>query len=275
MIFNLKRSRGAVSAFFCAFTLVFYSGVNARAAEPEISSFPGDVLKETGRVFTSPARMSPADGYWLAGLAGGGLLIYSMDGQIRHAFKKNKSSFNDSAANTLEKLGNGAYDLGFLGVYGAAGCLLKKPEMTGTAMLAAESFAAANAAGTVVKVMAGRARPYAGEGKGGFTPFHAKTAYTSFPSGHATSAFSVASVIAARYESTAVGIIAYSLASGVAMQRIYADKHWASDVFAGAALGTVVGRAVVKNAKTKKEKTAYLLPVFAPGYSGALAVFSF
>ncbi|HAH31931.1 MAG TPA: hypothetical protein DCL44_06415 [Elusimicrobia bacterium] len=262
-------------AFFNAFILVICIGVNAGAVEPEINNFPVDVLRETGRVFTSPARMTHTDGAWLAGIAGGGFLLYSMDGQIRHAFEKNSSAFNDNAATALEKFGDGAYDLGFLGIYGVAGYLLKKPEMTGTAMLAAESFAAANAAGTVIKAAAGRARPYAGKGKGVFKPFKARTAYTSFPSGHTTSAFSVASVLAARYESPVVGIVAYSLASGVALQRIYADRHWASDVFAGAALGTVVGRAVVKNTKTKKEKTSYLVPVFASGYSGAMAVFTF
>jgi len=198
-----------------------------------------------------------------------------MDGQIRRVFKKNSSSLNDCFFVTLEKFGDGGYELGFLGVYGAAGYFFDKPGMTGTALLAAESFAAANAASLAVKVIAGRARPYAQEGKSSFTPFTTKTGHTSFPSGHATSAFSVASVFAARSKNPAAGIIAYSLASGVALQRVYGDKHWASDVFAGAALGTIVGRAVVKSAGASKERTAYLLPVFSSGYGGTLAVFSF
>jgi len=273
--FNSKKSRGISLAGFYALALVFSFGAKSSAAEPEIKNFPGDVIRQTGRVFTSPARLGLSDGAWLAGLAGGGLLLYSMDGQIRRAFKKNKSSFNDSVSAALEKFGDGGYELGFLAVYGAAGYFLKKSEMTGTAMLAAESFAAADAVGTVVKIAAGRARPYAGEGKGSFRPFINKTSHTSFPSGHTTSIFSVASVFAARYESPAVGIIAYSLASGVAMQRLYGGKHWASDAFASAALGTAVGRAVVKSAEAAKEKTAYLLPVFAPGYAGAAAVLNF
>ena len=260
---------------FYVFALVFSFYAGAPAGEPEIKKFPGEALRLTGRVFTSPARMSPRDGVWLAGIAGGGIFLYSMDGGIRRAFKKNKSSFGDSASTTLEKFGNGGYDLVFLCVYGAAGYFLKNTGMTGTAMLAAGSFAAANAAGAALKIAAGRARPYAGEGKGSFRPFNTKTARTSLPSGHTVSAFSVASVFAARSESPAVGIAAYSLASGVAMQRIYGDKHWASDVFAGAVLGVAVGRAVVKSAGTKKEKTAYLLPVITPGYAGAAAVFSF
>jgi hypothetical protein len=275
MNFNLKKPGGVLSACFCVFTLFFSFGGRLSAAEPDINNFPGDVLRETGRVFTSPARMSRSDGAWLAGLAGGGLLLYSMDGQIRHAFSKNRSSSNDHLSDTLEKFGNGGYEIGFLSVYGAAGYFFKRSEMTGTAMLAAESFAAANAAGTVVKIVAGRARPYTGEGKGSFRPFRTKTGHTSFPSGHTTSVFSVASVFSARYKSPVVGIIAYSLASGVAMQRVYGEKHWASDTFAGAVLGTVVCRAVVKSVEAAKEKPAYFLPVFTPGYEGAAVVVNF
>ena len=275
MTFNLKKSHRGLTAVFRAIVAVVPFGVSALAAEPEIKSFPGDVLKQTGRVFTAPARMTSSDGRWLAGLAGGGLLLYSMDGQLRHMFKKNRSSANDSVSDTLEKFGNGGYELGFLGLYGAAGYLFKRSEMAGTAMLAAVSFAAANAAGTVVKIAAGRARPYTEDGKGSFRPFKAKTGNTSFPSGHTTSAFSVASVFASRYKSPAVGIVAYSLASGAALQRVYGDKHWASDAFAGAALGVVVGRAVAKTAEAPNVKTAYLLPVFSPGYAGAAMVLNF
>ena len=45
------------------------------------------------------------------------------------------------------------------------------------------------------------------------------------------------------------------------MQRVYADKHWASDVVAGAAIGTLAGRDIVTGAGKKQELT--LLP--SPG----------
>ena len=137
-----------------------------------------------------------------------------------------------------------------------------------------ESFLAANAVGTVSKFVIGRSRPYTGEGKHTFHPFNLKTQRTAMPSGHTVSAFSAASVYASSYGGTsAVGITAYSLAGLVALQRVYGDKHWASDVFFGAALGTAVGRMVA--AKGGSGKPLALLPVYTGAYAGLNAVYKF
>lgn len=239
------------------------------------AGFPGEVLRSAGRVVSSPARISKADLPAIGGLAAGGLVLYSLDGQIRHAFHRSRSKLNDEISEQAEKLGNGGYDAAIVAAYGGLGLLLKDAGMQDTALLAAESFLAANAAGTLLKYSAGRARPYAEDGKRRFTPFRFKTARTSFPSGHTVSAFSLASVFAARSGSRAVKILAYSLASSVALQRVYADKHWASDTLAGAALGTAVGRWVAAKKKLTGPSSTMLLPFYSTGYAGAAAVFSF
>lgn len=233
-----------------------------------------ETLSSAGSVLSSPLRLDAAGARWLGGIAAGGLLVYSCDGQIRHVASKNQSSSNDNLASGLEKFGNGGYELGLVGLYGGLSYAFGSRYGTRTAVLAAESFLAANAAGTIVKYSAGRARPYAGDGKRRFTPFRFKSARTSFPSGHTTSAFAVASVFARRFASPAVGITAYALAAGTALQRVYDDKHWASDVFAGAALGTAVGRWVADPAR-EEAASAMLLPVFSPGYSGAALAYAF
>jgi len=237
--------------------------------------FARETLGAAGSVLTSPLRVSGKDACWLGGLAAGGLLVYSADGQLRRGFAKNQSGLNDDLASGLEKLGNGAYEMGLLGFYGGLSYLLNKPEGSRTAVLGLQAFLAANAAGTLVKVSAGRARPYAGSGKGIFRPFKMKTAYTSFPSGHTTSVFAIASVFARRSDSAVVSVLAYALASGTALERVYDDKHWASDVFAGAALGTAVGRWLASPGRSGAAPSAMLLPVYSPGYSGAAAVFAF
>ncbi len=237
--------------------------------------FAGEVLYSAGRVVSSPARISKEDLPAIGAVAAGGLALYSLDGQLRHGFLKNRSKLNDDISRNAEKLGNGGYDAAIVAGYGGLGLLLKDPYMQDTALLAAESFLAANTAGTLLKYTAGRARPYAEDGKRRFTPFKFKTARTSFPSGHTVSAFSVASVFAARAESTVVKVLAYSLASSVAFQRVYADKHWASDVLAGAAIGTAVGRWVAAKKTKSGPPSAMLLPVYSPGYAGAAAMLSF
>ena len=237
--------------------------------------FPAEVLHSAGRVVSSPARISKEDLPVIGAVAAGGLVLYSLDGQLRHGFLKNKSRLNDNISKSAEKLGNGGYDAAIVAAYGGLGLLLKDPYMQDTALLAAESFLAANTAGTLLKYTVGRARPYAEDGKRRFTPFKFKTARTSFPSGHTVSAFSVASVFAARSGSLTVKVLAYSLASSVGLQRVYADKHWASDVLAGAAIGTAVGRWVAAKKEKAGAPSAMLLPVFSPGYAGATAVLSF
>ena len=67
----------------------------------------------------------------------------------------------------------------------------------------------------------------------------------SFPSGHASNAFALAAV-AERHYGWKAGVPAYTLASLVAVSRLQRNKHYLSDVMAGATLGYIVGRTVVK-----------------------------
>jgi membrane-associated phospholipid phosphatase len=63
----------------------------------------------------------------------------------------------------------------------------------------------------------------------------------SFPSSHAAHAFLIASVVDATLEDPGLSRIAYSLASGVALQRLHEGVHYPTDVIAGGALGWWVG----------------------------------
>ena len=74
--------------------------------------------------------------------------------------------------------------------------------------------------------------------------------YSSFPSGHTSRAFAAAALTSKNLESldvspvTAVGIRVglYSVACGTAWARVEADKHYITDVMAGAALGNFLSR---------------------------------
>jgi membrane-associated phospholipid phosphatase len=65
----------------------------------------------------------------------------------------------------------------------------------------------------------------------------------SFPSGHASAAFTLATVTSHHYGWKA-GLPAYVLASGIGLSRIETNRHHLSDVLAGATLGVIVGRTV-------------------------------
>lgn len=104
-----------------------------------------------------------------------------------------------------------------------------------------------------LKLIAGRLRPYQTSDPGDF--FHGGT---SFPSAHTVVAFSFATILAKnfpRQDLSFIGlprnvplipVLAYTLASSVAVQRIYSNHHWFSDVCFGALTGFTVGSLMVR-----------------------------
>jgi membrane-associated phospholipid phosphatase len=67
----------------------------------------------------------------------------------------------------------------------------------------------------------------------------------SFPSGHTSNAFAWATV-ANHYYGAKLGIPSYALAGLIGVSRLESNAHHLSDVVAGAALGVIVGRTVVR-----------------------------
>ena len=66
-----------------------------------------------------------------------------------------------------------------------------------------------------------------------------KSAFNSFPSGHTANAFAGAEFLWQEYKNVSFwyGISGYLVATGTGMFRIYNDRHWLTDVVAGAGIG--------------------------------------
>ena len=140
-------------------------------------------------------------------------------------------------------------------MYGAAR-LTRANTVADIAFHTTESVVLASLASQLIRGPLGRSRPketnfedqydfHAFQGFGNFK-------YRAFPSIHTTSAFAVATVYtleAHRRNPTAgwiVGPIAYAIAAGPGLARLYNGQHWASDILAGAFVGTFAGAKVVK-----------------------------
>jgi len=67
---------------------------------------------------------------------------------------------------------------------------------------------------------------------------------SSFPSGHASSAFTAAGVLG--HHDPALAPLYYAIAAVVATSRVHVQVHHASDVIAGAALGAVLARVATR-----------------------------
>ncbi len=114
----------------------------------------------------------------------------------------------------------------------------------------------------VPKIVIGRARPYVSHDSSpsDYALLRGLKGrdYQSFPSGHATTAFAVASAVTAEFShwsdgsgwfpasKVLIGATMYGGASMVALSRMYHNDHWASDILAGAAIGTFSGIKVVR-----------------------------
>lgn len=123
-----------------------------------------------------------------------------------------------------------------------------------TALLSLESFITSGIFVLSLKFVTGRARPYTGESRSSFHLFSTSSSYNSFPSGHASSAFAVATTIADQSENTFVDVFAYSLATLVALSRVYNNLHWASDVFVGSVIGYFIGKKISTLNRGQKAK---------------------
>jgi hypothetical protein len=71
------------------------------------------------------------------------------------------------------------------------------------------------------------------------------SANNSFPSGHTATAFMGAEYLWQEYHEVSpwIGIAGYTVASGVGFFRIYNNRHWLTDVMAGAGIGILSAKA--------------------------------
>lgn len=104
-----------------------------------------------------------------------------------------------------------------------------------------DALAAAAATNYALKYSLGRQRPDSGSGNGAFF-----RGGDSFPSGHSMTAWAVGTAIA-RHPRTPrwARILSYGVAASVSISRMAANRHFAADVFAGAALGGMIGNHAV------------------------------
>lgn len=152
--------------------------------------------------------------------------------------------------------------------------ILQDQKLLETTRLTVESALIAGAITQAAKRIFGRARPYTGEGPAEFEPLTLRSGkeIRSFPSGHATSAFAMMTVIAKQYNKWWVKIPAYTVAVAVALQRIDSRNHWSADVVVGGAIGYWVGSSLVNRYKQQSNKRL-VNPYILGGRVGVLVNF--
>lgn len=211
--------------------------------------------------FTKPFHMKKRDWINLAKFASIAVSVGILDERIqKNALKLRKSSNFIKNTGRYISLSGGSNEVFTLAAFELYGIIAHSQKVKTTTLLATQAVISSILVESVVKTITGRTRPsfygeYA-EAEPKFTgPFgntskdaNGKHSNSSFPSGHTTIAFAAATVFAVEYRNKpAIPIVAYTIASLVGLSRITENKHWASDVLVGAALGYVTGKQVAYN----------------------------
>jgi undecaprenyl-diphosphatase len=142
-------------------------------------------------------------------------------------------------SNAGDWIGEGSRLLLISALFLAAGWIFSKPilKTAGIQTLVAHGIAALLSNG--LKHLLGRPRPkFVHSGEWQFTPSWA-SGLDSFPSGHTTASFAVATVVAKRFPP--FGPLCVSVAAFVALSRVLRGSHFPTDVLGGAVLGVVSG----------------------------------
>lgn len=243
-----------------------------RSVVPDKAFFKS-LLTDSRDIVISPYRWNKYQWIAISGVVVVGAFFYSQDRNIQKVLQKNEHPILGSASTYgLEPWGSGLYTLPALGLLYGIGAIVKDDKARYTALKGGEGFLLAFITGQILKQITHRHRPYADNPSnpylwdGPFKPI----SNSSFPSGHALIAFTVATVVATSYSQNIwVPLVSYSLAGLVAASRVYQNDHWFSDVFIGAALGFTIGKTIMNNHIRKLK----VLPVSHVG-TGIMLVYS-
>jgi len=271
LIFKFKqlnnfRSKNQIVVLLFIILLGINPKLFAQNTEDSIYRFNGKYLvsywHDTKYIVTEPLRWKGQQWATFAGIATAWTVTFAMDEDIYEFFQSNRSGATNKTSKWVEPFGSGYYSLPVLaGIYVLSD---RHSRHRNIALTGLKAYILAGGAAAVGKHLFHRHRPdendppnpYLWDGPYPFTFDH-----VSFPSGHTTSAFAVASVLAMGYRDKPwVGIASYTLASLVGLSRVNDTRHWTSDVVAGAALGSFIGLTLSKIHFSKNVRVE-------PGYS--------
>lgn len=199
---------------------------------------------DLGETISSPYHWDSKSLLNFSAVMSGGLLLYTVDQDINFWFQQNKNTSSEELSTVVSSFGHGIFLSSLIVSFYTGGELFNSVGLRKTALLSLESWLTSGMIVWGVKFITGRARPYTDEKSSSFRPFSLNSSFHSFPSGHSSSAFAVATVIADQTEAWGVDVLVYSLASLVAISRVHDEKHWASDVLVGSALGYFIGKKI-------------------------------
>jgi membrane-associated phospholipid phosphatase len=199
----------------------------AAGTKPVRAFFPALIHNLGDDVKHIPRRNSM---YWLGGGAALALAVHPADKDLNSHLVGHSNPFVAG-----EVIGETATILGASAATYLVGRMKSYPRVQHLGMDEIEATLLAEGIAQGAKQIFRRDRPTLADGT--------KQSGFSFPSGHATLTFAAATVLQ-QHLGYRAGIPTYLVASYVAVSRLHDNRHYASDVAMGAAIGIIIGRSV-------------------------------
>ena len=231
----------------CLFGMIVFALATAFSASAQTPSpsppslekdFFKNILDDQKNIWTAPFHIDGDDAKWIVPGSIGLMALITTD-----RITGDKIGAVDDRVGVSKAISHAgsAYTLGAVaGTFYLLGRKTNDARARETGLLSAEALADGLLVGGGLKVITQRARPAGGRERSEFFD-----GGSSFPSGHSTQAWAVATVIASEYhDRRGVQIAAFATATAVSVARFTEGKHYLSDVIAGSALGYGIGKYV-------------------------------
>ena len=231
-----------------------------------------DILDDQKTIWTVPFRLDRDDVKWAVPLAIGGAALIATDRTTSSHVPMHGE--NIPVSRKISWGGTVFIDGGIAAGFYFYGREKGDPKARETGLLIAETMIDSGIVVGVLKNVSQRVRPNMDHGSGEFFD-----GGSSFPSGHSSSVWSVATIVALEYhDKPAVKYGAIAAASAVSISRFTGRNHFLSDVAVGSAIGIYTAKFVYKrrhnyafdapDQSSPPETTSLFRPLLAPEYDG-------
>jgi membrane-associated phospholipid phosphatase len=254
---NDFRSGRRTSAGALLFALIFALSINAQVptlrakdhAKPKATTKPSlekkffvNILDDQRAIWTSPFRLHQNYTKWLAPLGLSTVVLIATDRRTSGELVEHGDNLNRlRVSKDISRFGALYSTAGVAAALYLTGRATHNDRLRETGLLGAEALIDSNIVAVALKTTSQRQRPPEDHSSGEFF-----AGGSSFPSGHAISAWSLATVIAQEYghHRPLVQVGTYGLAAAVSLSRYTGRNHFLSDVLVGSAMGYGIGRYV-------------------------------
>ncbi len=206
----------------------------------------GSYLKDTRDILIAPAKWKASQWISLAAIGATTGVLFAYDKPIKDLSQRLRTPLTNSISRYgLEPWGGGTYSYPLLGIFYLHGLIWNNNRSKRVGLLGVKAVILTGCFTEVMKYAFQRHRPDVSDDPYVFEGFWGSYQHKSFFSGHTSTFFSIATIIACEYkDKKLIPPLVYTIAGLASLSRIHDNRHWASDVFVGAVVGYSIGKLI-------------------------------